>query len=67
MKKVGKILLIIIVVLFALALIIPLAFKGPLIKKVKKTINENVNATVEFTDLRLNLFSNFPKVRAEIE
>jgi uncharacterized protein involved in outer membrane biogenesis len=67
MKKVGKILLIIIVVLLALALIIPLAFKGPLIKKVKKTINENVNATVEFTDLRLNLFRNFPKVRAEIE
>ncbi len=67
MKKIGKILLIIIAVLLVLALIIPLAFKGPLIKKVKKTINENVNATVEFTDLRLSLFKNFPKVRAEIE
>lgn len=67
MKKVGKILLIIIAVLIALALIIPLAFKGPLMKKVKKTINENVNATVEFTDIRLNLFKDFPKVRAEIK
>lgn len=67
MKKVGIILLVVIVVLLALAFIIPLAFKGPLMEKVKKTINENVNATVEFTDLKLNLFSNFPKVRAEIE
>jgi len=67
MKKAGKILLVIIAVLLALAVIIPLAFKGPLMKKVKKTINENVNATVEFTDLRLSLFKNFPKVRAEIE
>jgi len=67
MKKIGKILLVIIAVLLVLVLIIPLAFKGPLIKKVKKTINENVNATVEFTDLRLSLFKNFPKVRAEIE
>ena len=67
MKKVGKIILIILVVLIALAIIIPLVFKGPLIKKVKKTINENVNATVEFTDLHLNLFRNFPKIYAEIE
>jgi hypothetical protein len=67
MKKVGKILLIILAVLLALVIIIPLTMKGPLIKKVKKTINENVNATVDFTDLRLNLFRNFPKIQAEIK
>jgi len=67
MKKFGIILLVVVAVLLASAVIIPLAFKGPLIDKVKKTINENVDATVEFTDLRLNLFKSFPKIQAEIE
>lgn len=67
MKKIGKFFLIFIVVLVVLAILLPLAFKGPLIKKVKKAINENVNATVEFTDLRLNLFKSFPRIYAGIE
>lgn len=67
MKKFGIILLVVVAVLLASAIIIPLAFKGPLMNKVKKTINENVDATVEFTDLRLNLFKSFPKIQAEIE
>lgn len=66
MKKPVKILLIVVALLLVLAFVLPLALKGPLIRKVKKTINENVNATVEFTDLHLNLFKGFPKVRAEI-
>lgn len=67
MQKVGKILLVIVGVLIALAILIPVAFKGPLIRKVKKAINENINATVEFSNLRINLFENFPKIYAGIE
>lgn len=67
MKKFLKFFFIILAVLLALAIIIPIAFKGPLIKKLKGTINENINATVEFTDLHLNLFKRFPRVYAEIE
>jgi len=66
-KKIGITILIILAILIASAVIIPIAFKGPLMEKVKKTINKNVDATVEFSDLHLNLFRSFPRVRAEIE
>ncbi len=55
------------VLFIAVAIIIPIAFKGTLIEKVKKAINENVNANVEFSDLNISLFKSFPKVQAEIE
>ncbi|MEL7586578.1 MAG: AsmA-like C-terminal region-containing protein [Prolixibacteraceae bacterium] len=67
MKKVIIIFLAIVAVLIALAIIIPLAFKGPLVNKLKATINENVNATVEFSDLHLSLFKSFPRIQAELE
>lgn len=66
MKKVVLILVGIVAVLIATAIIIPIAFKGPLMEKVKKTINQNLNATVEFDNLSLSLFRSFPKVQAEI-
>ncbi|MGE4586901.1 MAG: AsmA-like C-terminal region-containing protein [Mangrovibacterium sp.] len=67
MKKIGIIFLFIILVLLSAALIFPLILKGPLVKKVKETINEQIDARVEFTNLQLSLFRNFPRIRAGME
>ncbi len=67
MKKIALIIVGAIIVLIATAFIVPVVFKSQLMEKVKVTINENVNATVEFSDFNLSLFKNFPKVQAEIE
>ncbi|WP_026038903.1 AsmA-like C-terminal region-containing protein [Myroides injenensis] len=67
MKKVlkwgGGILLLIIVVL----LVAPFMFKGKIQDLVKKTINENVNATVNFEKVNLSLIKGFPKATISIE
>ena len=65
-KKIGIALLIILAVFIAAAIIVPVAFKGPLMEKLKTAINENINAKVGFDDLHLSLFKGFPKVRAEL-
>lgn len=67
MKKAILIVVSIFVILLAAAVIIPIAFKGPLMGKVKTAINNNINATVEFSDFNLSLFKSFPKLEAEME
>ena len=66
MKRVGIIVGIVLAVLIAAIIIIPIAFKGPLVKKIKEVINDNVEATVEFKDVKLSLFKSFPSIYAEI-
>lgn len=56
-KIIGFSLLVIIVLLFTA----PFIFEAQLKDMVKKTINKNVNATVEFSDLDLTLFRSFPQ------
>src|SRR5690554_1173991 len=60
MKKALKIFGIIIGVLVLLLIAAPFLFKGSLEKMLKRTINENLNATVEWQELDLSLFSSFP-------
>ncbi|HKJ42816.1 MAG TPA: AsmA-like C-terminal region-containing protein [Sunxiuqinia sp.] len=67
MKKFALIVAIILAVLIGAAIIIPIAFKGPLLEKVKTTINKNVNAKVEFSDFSLSLFKSFPNVQVELD
>lgn len=67
MKKALKIIGIIIVALVVLLLITPFLFKGTIEKQVKKAINENLNATVEWSDLSLSLFSGFPDARLKLK
>ena len=66
MKKFLKILLITVVVIFALLLIIPVAFKGKILQVAQNEINKNLNAKVEFTDLRLSLIRNFPNLSVSL-
>jgi len=66
MKKILIIIAIVVAVLVAALAAIPLFFKQTLIEKAKITINENVNAEVEFSDLKLSLLRSFPKVSLEL-
>lgn len=59
-KKTLKIAGIIIAFILVLLLVLPFAFKGRIIEKVRTEINKNLNATVEFGDVRLSLIRNFP-------
>ena len=60
MKKFIKVLLIIILVLLISIIVLPIFFKGKILKIAKEQINKNVNAKVEFSDLNLSFIRNFP-------
>ncbi|MFN4762942.1 AsmA-like C-terminal region-containing protein [Gillisia sp. Q332] len=61
MKKVFKITGILLVVIVALLIAAPFIFEAQLTDMMKKSINKNVNAEVEFSDLDLTLFRSFPQ------
>jgi cell division septum initiation protein DivIVA len=67
MKKVIKVFAIVIIIVLALLIILPFAFKGKIMTAAKKAINENLNAKVEFTDLGISLIRNFPNVTVTVE
>ncbi len=61
MKRALKIIGFILLVLVILLIAAPFVFESQLKDMVRKTINDNVNATVEFSDLDLSLFRSFPQ------
>lgn len=67
MKKALKIIGIILGIVILLLLAAPFIFKGSLEKMLKKTINENLNATVAWEDLDLSLFSSFPDASLQLK
>ncbi len=46
---------------------IPLFFKQSLFDVAKNTLNKQLNAEVEFADVKLSLFKNFPQVTVEFK
>nr|WP_319512409.1 AsmA family protein [uncultured Draconibacterium sp.] len=67
MKRIIVIILIVIAVLLGAVLAIPVFFKQTIIDVAKSTLNKQVNAEVEFADLKLSLFKNFPKVTVDLQ
>lgn len=67
MKKVFIIITILIFLILALIVSIPLLFKGKIIELVKEQASQNVNATIDFDDVELNLFSNFPNLTMSVD
>ncbi len=67
MKKALKITGIAIVVLLVIIIALPFLFKDKIIQKVKDTINENINAKVDFGNFDLSIISSFPDFKFEIE
>lgn len=67
LKKILKISGITLLSLIILLASLPFLFKNTIIQKIKDTINENVNAKVDFGNFDLSIFSSFPDFKFEIE
>jgi hypothetical protein len=67
MKKGLLIFLAVIVFIVAALAILPIFFKDEIQAKIKDEIAKNVDAKVNFEDLDLSLFSNFPKLTISID
>lgn len=59
-RKIGKIVLIVFVALFLIALTLPFAFKGKIKEAVKKEASSTLYATVNFGKISLSMFRSFP-------
>ncbi len=66
MKKIVKIVAISLVVIIVALAAIPFMFQDKIVALIKETINNNVNAKVEFADASLSLLKNFPKASVEL-
>ncbi len=66
MKKALKITGIVLGSLILLLAILPFAFEGKIYELVQKKANENLKATVSFSDVDLSLLRNFPNLRVTI-
>ncbi len=62
LKKTFKIILIILLALIGFAFAAPYLFKNQIVALVKKEINKNINAKVDFKDVDISFFRHFPKV-----
>ena len=67
MKKIFKILGIILLLFIALLFILPIVFEGKIIKIVKKTANNNINATLDFEDADISLLRSFPNMELSLQ
>ncbi|MDR9458200.1 MAG: AsmA-like C-terminal region-containing protein [Salegentibacter sp.] len=67
MKKVFKIIGIVILVLLVILIAAPFVFEVQIKDYVKKTINQNVDAQVEFSDINLSLLRSFPQATVVIK
>lgn len=66
LKKILKITGIILLILLVILIAAPFVFQSQIKGMVKKYINQNVNAKVEFSDVNLSLFSNFPNANVQL-
>ncbi|MDO6431595.1 AsmA-like C-terminal region-containing protein [Flavitalea sp. BT771] len=67
LKKTLKITGIILLVLVATAVAIPFFFKGKITRLIKEQINKNIAAKVDFSDVDLSLFRNFPRLSVALD
>ncbi|GAA3646744.1 AsmA-like C-terminal region-containing protein [Flavivirga jejuensis] len=66
MKKALKISGISLLIILALLIATPFAFKSQIKDMVKRSINENLNAQVEFSDVSLSFIKSFPKAHVSV-
>ena len=66
-KKIIKIVGIVLLVLIVAAFTIPYLFKDQIKAKISQTINESVDAKVNFKEADLSLFKNFPNANISIQ
>jgi len=66
-KKLVKIVLISLLVLVAVAFAAPYLFKSQIVALVKKEINKNIDAKVDFKAVDISFFRHFPKVAVSLD
>ncbi|MDX1471158.1 MAG: AsmA family protein, partial [Flavobacteriaceae bacterium] len=66
MKKFFKILGIIILAVVLIAAIVPYAFQSQIQESVKRYLNSNLNAKVDFSDVNLSFFRSFPRAQVDV-
>ncbi len=66
-KKIAWILLILFIGLIIAALVVPAVYKDEIVEKLKITLNDQLNAKVDFDDIDLSIISSFPNARLDIE
>ncbi len=67
MKRLIKGILIFFVLLIAAAFAVPYLFKDKIMAAVKDAANESLTATLDFKDVDISLFRNFPKLSVGLE
>jgi AsmA-like C-terminal region len=67
MKKILIALGVIIALLLSAAVAIPYFFKDEIVAAVKKSANDNLTATLDFKDVDISLFRQFPKLSIGLE
>lgn len=67
MKKFFKILGLAILLILALLVILPIAFKGKIMTVAKTEMNNMLNAKVDFGDLKLSFIKRFPDAYVELK
>ena len=66
MKKILRVLLIIILVILTVLVVTPMLFKKQLLEKAKEVANTSVNAKIDFADLKLSFFKDFPRLSVSL-
>lgn len=67
MKKTIIIIVAVLLFLVAALSLLPVFFKQNILEATKSTLNKGLNAEVEFADLNLSLFRNFPKATVVVK
>jgi hypothetical protein len=67
MKKFLKITGITLAIILVLLIVLPFVFQGKIVEQVKKTINENVNARVDFGSFSLSFLRSFPHLSVRLD
>ena len=62
MKKVLRIFLVFILLILTVFVVTPILFKKQILDKAKEIANSSVNAKINFTDLKLTFFKDFPRL-----
>ncbi len=67
MKKIYKIAITVVVTLLILLALAPFLFQDKIITLVKKTVNNNITAQLDFSDANLSLLRDFPNASLQLE
>lgn len=67
MRRILQFLFLLLVLVLAAAFILPQLYRDEIMAKIKEEANKNLNATLEFRDLNLSLFSSFPALEVGLE